>query len=256
MKTAISIIFFIYMSLNTLSTTNYTLKTELQDVPPKFYSLPNGQISGISFDIMQLIEKSSKYRFNYEKKLIPISRIIVNLEKNNTQIQLGLQKTPEREKSLIYGEELYKIKIVGLVRNNSTYNIKNISDLKKYRNEITILTQYGTAVDTALKKINGLNIDSGSKSLENSMEKLLLGRGNIIIYHDLSINFLMKNPKFKDKFKIINIDFEGNKELDEVAQYTVFSKEVPIKTRNEINETIKKMKKENKINEILIKYSY
>ena len=79
--------FFIYMSLNTLSTTNYTLKTELQDVPPKFYSLPNGQISGISFDIMELIEKSSKYRFNYEKKSIPISRIIVNLEKKNKKRQ-------------------------------------------------------------------------------------------------------------------------------------------------------------------------
>ena len=81
MKTAISIILFVYMSLSTLSTTNYNLKTELQDVPPKFYSLPNGKISGISFDIMELIGKSSKYRFNYEKKLIPISRIIVNLEK-------------------------------------------------------------------------------------------------------------------------------------------------------------------------------
>lgn len=254
MKIKKFLVLFIYMTLNILSITSYNLKTELQDVPPKFYSLPNGQIAGISFDIMQLIEKSSEFKFSYEKKLIPISRIIVNLEKNNTQIQFGLQKTSERQKNLIYGEELYKIKIVGLVRNNSTYNIKSISDLKKYNKEIAILTQYGTAVDSSLKKINGLNIDSGSKSLENSMEKLLLGRGQLIIYHDLSINYLLNNPKYKGKFKLINIDFEGNKELNEVAQYVVFSKEVPLKTREEINEIIKKMKKDNKINEILKNY--
>jgi len=178
------------------------------------------------------------------------------LEKNNTQIQFGLQKTPEREKTLIYGEELYKIKIVGLVSNKNTYNIESISDLKKYKNEITILTQYGTAVDTALKKIGGLNIDSGSKSLENSMEKLLLGRGQIIIYHDLSINHLLKKEKYKNKFKIINIDFEGNKDLEEVGQYVVFSKKVPIKTRDEINQVIRKLKQEKKVTEILKKYSY
>lgn len=249
------IIFFMCIVFNIFSSINYTLRTELQDVPPKFFKLPNGQISGVSYEIMALVEKSSKYKFSYENKLIPISRIIYGLSKNNSQIQFGLQKTPEREKMFTYGEELYKIKIVGLVSNKNTYNIKSISDLKKYKKEITILAQYGTAVDTSLKKINGLNIDSGSKSLENSMEKLLLGRGQIIIYHDLSINHLLKKEKYKDKFKIITIDFEGNKELEDVAQYVVFSKGVSSKTRYDINELIKRLKKENKIDEILEKYT-
>ena len=247
------IIFLILMSIN-LFGSSYTLKTDLQDVPPKFFVDKKNKISGVSYEIIKLVEKSSKYKFSFDKDLIPISRVTHNLEFGLSDIQFGLQKTAEREQKLIYGEELYKIKIVGLMKKTNPIIIKSISDLVKYNKKIRILTQYGTAIDSSLKKIPGLNIDSGSKSLENSVEKLKLDRGEIVIYHDLSINYLMNLDKNKEEYKIVTIDFEGYNELKDVGQFVVFSKKVPKNVIKDINETIQKLKKSGEIDEILKKY--
>lgn len=247
------IIFLILMSINLFGNSD-TLKTNLQDVPPKFFINNKNSISGVSYEIMKLVEKSSKYKFSFDKELIPISRVTHNLELGLSDIQFGLQKTVERGQKLIYGEELYKIEIVGLMKKTNPIIIKSISDLVKNNKKIRILTQYGTAIDSSLKKIPGLNIDSGSKSLENSVEKLKLDRGEIVIYHDLSINYLMNLDKNKEEYKIVTIDFEAYKDLKEVGQFVVFSKKVPQNTINDINEIIKKLKKSREIDKIVKKY--
>lgn len=248
------IIFLLLLSIN-LFGAETTLKTDLQDVPPKFFMKGNNKISGISYDIMKLVEKYSKYKFVFEKELIPISRVTHNLELGLSDIQFGLQKTADREKKYVYGEELYKIKIIGLMKRTNPIMIKSIKDLVKNSKNIRILTQYGTAVDSSLKKISGLNIDSGSKSLENSLEKLKLDRGEIVIYHDLSIKYLMSLDKNQDDYKVIEIDFGSYDELGDVGQFVVFSKKVPQNVRNEINDIVKKLKTSGEIQKIATKYN-
>ncbi len=247
------LIIFIILLKAIFSNTNYILKTNLQEVPPKFIMSSDGKISGISYEIMKKIEQNSIYKFNYLKELVPINRVIYNLKNGDTDIQFGLQKTAEREKYLVYGSELYKIKIVGLIKKSSQIDIKSIEDLKN--KNIVILTQYGTAVDTALKKINGLKIDSNAKSLENNMNKLFADRGQIIIYHDLSIYYFLSKPQYRDKFKVIEIDFKGNKELSEVAQYVVFSKKVSLKVIKDINTNIETIKKNGELKKIVNRYN-
>lgn len=247
------IIIFIIFNFNIFCSYIY-LKTQLQEVPPKFFLNKKNEIRGVSYEIMKLIEKNSNYRFVFDSKLVPISRVTYDLVKGNTDIQFGLQKTKVRESQFIYGEKLYEIKIVGLMSKTSPLSINSIDDLKN-NSKIIILTQFGTAVDASLKQINGLKIDDGSKSLENSIEKLLLNRGQIVIYHDLSINYIISNsPEYKDKFKVMSIDFKGNKELTEVGQYVVYSKKVPQKIIEDLNNLIFKLKEKGEIEKILKKY--
>lgn len=247
------IFLFIIVSFNIFCSYVY-LKTDLQDVPPKFFINKKNEVRGVSYEIIKLIEKNSNYRFVFEKKLVPISRVTYDLGRGITDVQFGLQKTKERETQFNYGQELYGIKIVGLVSKITSLSINKINDLKNNGN-ITILTQYGTAVDASLKQIKGLKIDDGSKSLENSIEKLLLNRGQIVIYHDLSINYIISNfPQYKDKFKVISIDFGDNKELADVGQFIAFSKKVPRNIIKDLNEIIIKLKENGEIEGILKKY--
>lgn len=230
------------------------LKTDLQDVPPKYVKNQSGSTTGICFEIMKLVESKSNYRFKHDDILIPLKRVTAYLEKGDSDIQFGIQKTAERQKIMTFGAELFKIKIVGVVRADDDINIKTISDIVKLDNAGTVLTPHGTATAASLKKIKGLIIDDNSPDFDTNLNKLLAKRARILIYHNLSVNYELRNPKFAGKFKVINIDFEGNGELGDADQYIVYSKKVPENIRKDIDRIIEEAKAKKEIDKITSKY--
>jgi hypothetical protein len=106
------------------------LKTEFQDVPPKFVTERNNSISGISYDIIRMITRDGQVNFIYGNKPVPLIRSIWNLERGITEVQVCVQKTPERERSLVFGEPLYEVKTFAMVRINDRGVIRSLNDLR------------------------------------------------------------------------------------------------------------------------------
>lgn len=230
------------------------MRTELQDVPPKYVINNDGTISGLSYEIMKLVEKKSGYRFTFDNMLIPLARVMYDIGESSIDVEFGVQRTPEREKKMIFGPSLYQVKIIGVVRADDNVDFRSISDLARLGPNGMILTQNGTGVAATLKAIKGLNIDDGSRSAEASLDKLAAKRGRVVIYHDLTLYFFLSQPKYAGKFKIIDIDYEGNLNLSDSHHFVVYSKKLSHRIVNDINRVIAVIEKSGELKKLTDKY--
>lgn len=83
------------------------LRTEFQDITPKFVRLSDGRVAGLSYELMLMIQRRSGIEFRYLDEPVPI-RVTMDLDRGRIDVQVGLQKTPERERMFIFGEPLYR----------------------------------------------------------------------------------------------------------------------------------------------------
>jgi ABC-type amino acid transport substrate-binding protein len=241
----------VFIALLAYPQSPYELKTEFQDVPPKFVQDGEGY-SGISYEVMRLIESKSLYAFTFDKRLVSIARVTRNLSNGVTDIQFGLQKTPEREKTMVYGPSLYTVRIVGVVRIDDNATAASLMEL--IREKATILTQSGTATAEWLHNIPGIIIDDGARTPEANLEKILTGRGTILIYHDLTVNHILKKPKYAGKFRRVELDVDSVRGLGSENQYVVYSRKVPKEIREDINRIIEEARMSGELSAITDKY--
>jgi len=214
------------------------LKTEFQDIPPKFLINSDGSFSGLSYDLMKMIERNSDIRFSYSADVIPLSRVTFDISKGAIDVQVGIQKTPEREKLMIFGEPLYKVKTVAVVRADDDFSCRTLADIAALGpDDGRILTVWGTGIAQILKSMPGLSVEDGARTPDAAIKKLIAGRGRVLIYHNLTINYLMKNPAFAGKIKIVPLDFRGTG-LNDTWQYIAFSKTVSPDLIRKINRVI------------------
>lgn len=212
-----------------------SFNTEFQDVPPKYVFI-NGKSSGISYEIMTYVERKSGYRFAYEERLVPLSRVGKNMETGAMDIQFGMQKTQERERTMVFGPKLYDVRIVGVMRIGDAHSFATLSDI--VRAKATVLTPNGTGTAAALRMVPGLILDDGARTAESNLEKLRGGRGEIFVYHNLTVNYLLSFPENGGYFKKVPIDFEGREGFVDVAQYLVYAKGFPEEARARIDRII------------------
>lgn len=228
-----------------------SFRTEFQDVPPKYVS-ENGQNTGISYEIMKFVEERSGYRFLYEQLLVPLARVSRNMETGFMDIQFGLQKTPERERNMIFGSALYDVQIVGVMRIDDPESFASLSDI--VRAKAKVLVPNGTGAASALSLVPDLAFDDGARSAAADLEMLRRGRGKILIYHNLTINYLLSAPENATDFRKVQIDFEGNPGFDDVAQYIVYSTGFPEEARLRIERVIAEAKASGELGRITDKY--
>lgn len=215
------------------------LRTEFQDVLPKFV-ISDGVSSGISFEIMKLIERKSRYRFVYKESLVPLARVVAGLESGYMDIQIGLQKTPEREAKLVFGPELYSVRLVAVVPKDSLIgNTVSIRDLIASRS--TVLTPFGTGASSILRAIPGLLVDDQARTAEANMEKMLSMRGSILIYHDLSLSYLMAKSRYAGLLRVVDIDSSGYAGFEPLGQFIVYSRSLSGAVVSDLNSLIEKV---------------
>ena len=221
-----------------------TLKTELQDNSPKFILDKAGKASGLCIDIFNLLESKEKIKFDYQAAFVATKAIEANVASAAADVHCGWVKNAAREKIATFGEELFKVSYPAVVRANDKVDFKSISDLINLDSQNTVLGVNGVGSTSSLQKINGLRVDDSAKDAEQALKNLAAGRGRVFVYTSLAINYELSQPENKGKFKIIPLDFEGNKAFSTSAQYIVFSKKVPADTVSKVNAAIAKNRKE------------
>lgn len=184
------------------------LKTELQDTEPKYILSADGKATGLCIELMNLIESNSDYKFEYEKKFIPKKRLEQGLENGDTDIHFGLARNADREKVVAYVEEpLYEVSDM-LIANadDKSFDIKSKDELLASAKTEQILAIPGTSQSETLKKM-GITPNEGSPAVDENLRKLVVKRGRMLMYYDLGLFFHMNTPEFKNKFKVLSMDF-------------------------------------------------
>lgn len=231
------------------------VRTEFQDIIPKFIRLPDGRFTGISYDLMMMIQRRSGIVFSFPDAPVPISRVVMNLERGETDVQIGLQKSVEREKTLVFGEPLYSVKTVALMRANDTADFSSLDDLKRFGpGRGAVLTVWGTATAAILKSMHGLAVDDSAKTVEDAIHKLAIGRGRVLIYHNLSLVHVLKTSAYAERLKIVAVNYGNSCLLSDARQYVVFSNKTDPQIVRRINRAILESRADGELERITSKY--
>jgi ABC-type amino acid transport substrate-binding protein len=231
------------------------LRTEFQDITPKFFRLSDGRYAGLSYELMQMIQRRSGIEFRFSDEPVPISRVTMNLERGTVDVQIGLQKTAERERTLVFGEPLYRVRTVTLVKADDPVDFSSLADLKKLgASKGTILTIWGTGIAGILRTIPGLVVDDSAKRVEDALHKLIKGRGRVLIYHNLSMIYAAKKGDYAGRTRTIDIDYGDNQLLNESYQYVVFSRNADPEIIRKVNRVIRESRSDGELERITSKY--
>ncbi len=244
----IYLVLIIVLSLN-LSAETVVLKSDIQDSQPKTIKQSDGTLTGLSIELMKLIEQNSSYKFSLSKDFVPTSRIEKNISDNVCDLHFGFGKTDEREKNYSFSSEpLYELKFLMISNKDDNVTIKTVDDVKKLGQDGVILTIYGTNTVEYLKKDLGLTVDDAAKEIHANFDKLLGKRGRFFVYNNLAVLYEMNIPKYKGKFKTQPL------ELKKFSHYIMYSKSTPKNVIAGIDDVIKKLKKSGEWQKITNKY--
>lgn len=233
------------------------LRTEFQDIPPKFVMNPDGRPGGISWQIMRLVESRSQVRFAWTPASLPLARVLEHLAEGSADIQFGLQKTPEREAAMVFGAVLYLVRPVVLIRGDDQADFASLADLARagpVRGRI--LTIGGTAIAQALARQPGIWLDAGHADVTLALQALLDGKGRAFIYHDLSINHVIQQPRFVGRFRLVDLDLGPDPDLGPTPQYLVYSRQVPRAIVRYLDGVIARARRSGELDRITVPYLY
>lgn len=247
-KSCLTFSLFALLAFN-LFAQNITLKTDLQDSQPKTIKGEDGKLSGLSIELMRLIEQNSSYRFDMSKEFLPTSRIEANLSGNSSDLHFGFGKTGAREANFIFSSEpLYELKFIMISNADDNITIKSPEDIKKLGKEGVVLTILSTNTVEYLKKDLGLTVDDAVIEINKNLDKLISKRGRFFVYNNLAVNYEMNQPKYKGKFKVQPI------EMHKFTHYIMYSKSTPKNVISGIDEVIRKLKKSGEWQKVTNKY--
>jgi ABC-type amino acid transport substrate-binding protein len=217
------------------------LKTEYQNSYPKYYissSSGKTRVNGLCIDIIKAVEKElTEIKITAKKEFVPFKRIQGNLEEGKIDVFFGFAKNSKRlEKYKFIDIPIYEVNHVIAVKADDNINIKTLEDTGKLKGNKTILTNFGTATEKFLKEKENLTIDAGGKTLSVNLEKLLLGRGRMVYFHDLGLYGTVKRNFNSGKIKILPVSFR------KYFHYIAFSKKVPTEVIDKVKDAVKKLK--------------
>lgn len=180
---------------------------------------------------------------------VPFKRIQNNLDEGKIDVFFGFAKNPKRMKKYKFTDTpIYEVNHIIAVRANDKINIKTLDEISKIKGSKTILTNFGTATERFLKTKEKLTVDAGGKNLSVNLEKLLLGRGRMVYFHDLGLYSTVKRDFSPGKIKILPVSFR------KYFHYIAFSKKVPLEIIAKVNTAATKLKEEGTLKKIREKY--
>ena len=170
-------------------------------------------------------------------------------------MQIGIQKTAEREKTMIFGEPLYRVRTICLVRTNEVVDFASLDDLRRLGPERgRVLSVWGTGIASILRNTPGLAVDDSAKTVEDAIHKLHIGRGRVLIYHNLSLVYAAKKGQYEGKIRAVDIDYGKNPLLTDSYQYVAFSKRSDPAVRKIVNDAVRAARAEGELDRITSKY--
>lgn len=235
-------VFFLF-NLNLFSSEQREIIVATDSWPP-FRMIDKKPFTGIDFDMWEEISKRLNIKIKFE--VYPWSRILHNLETGKIDAMSGVAKRKERELYVNYtAPSYYSCSPVFYLRKGEGKLINEYKDLYKYPIGYVSNSAYFDKFDND-KKLNKFGVNKEIQLLKMLDAK----RINVIIGTDCQVDYDLIKLGYKDKFEKAHFKPKSSTELYIViSKKSSFSKEL-----SKINETIKEILEENRMEKIGNKY--
>ncbi|MCE2595790.1 transporter substrate-binding domain-containing protein [Motilimonas cestriensis] len=198
------------------------LRTDAQDSPPKYYiNETSGLMNGIGIDTILAIEALDPDIdiVGYEH-FTPFARLFNELAIGQIDVFFGLIRSPNRLKQYVYIEPpIYYVSNILISRADDPANVATIAQLRAMEDGI-IGMPMGMAQVRELN-ILGLNVDKSSKTVAQTIRKMLHGRVRFVYGSEIELLTMIKQLGVMNQIKIqpLQGDLSG--------RYVGFSPKVP-----------------------------
>lgn len=175
--------------LSAAEASSIELRTAAQRSAPKYFQqTESAAVQGLCVDILEAIQQQvANIRISGYQQFLPSARIYAALRSGELDLFCGSGKTLERLQQLHYlMPPLYAVQHRLVARADDPVAVNSYADLRALEDDGLVLTYLNSATHHFLLRQPGLRIDEGS-NLDNLFERLLLGRGRFIYYHDLGL---------------------------------------------------------------------
>jgi len=203
---------------------------------------------GLSYAIIE--EIFSRLNRPFDLELLPQLRMLKYLQEGQRDAATVISKNSDRLKFLIYSDEIFQKKgrIYYSAKRKKAFSWQNYEDLVGLNIGTVMGHNYGADFINANKEYR-FKLKEVIK-VEQNFGKLLTGRIDVFLCNELTAKQFLRNPKYKDKI------IASNKNYFEKGYHIAFSK---FSTQQyllpKINKTIRAMKKDGSLKEIINRYT-
>lgn len=238
-------------SLDTSSSQLIPLPIATSEFAP-FEFTENGKVIGSDSDIISMVLEQNGYQAKF--KMMPWSRAIKQAETGKVAAIYSLTKNPDRERYFIFSEPISYVKDVFFKMKYSNIKWETFEDLAKYRVGVgqgyMYAQEFMLALDqNAFKSVNALS----GENLEYRQLKQLKSEHIDLMICEISVCGYLLSKHQKELRGVDYID----KPIGKIRPYFIgFSRAWPQAKAiaDKFNETLEKLKKNGKHEEILKRY--
>jgi polar amino acid transport system substrate-binding protein len=209
---------------------------------PPYRIIEDGEFSGIYFDTIKAIAERLKLSIEFREE--PFARALVSMERGDADIMLGPNRTPEREKFLIYTDATFPPAQKAFYVHPDAPSITTYEDLSGK----IIAVHRGKVYfdrfdhDTALQK-------EDVNSYEQAIMKVVKGRNDVVIMPEQEGDYLLQ--QLGVELKKSSYIVPGN------VSYLTISKQSPIQhLQHAIEEAMAAIKADGAMQTILVQYGH
>jgi polar amino acid transport system substrate-binding protein len=222
----------------------YDLVYITEESPPENYT-ENGKLKGLAVELLQRIwdRLGTPHK---EIQVLPWARGYQEVSKTPNTVLFAMTRLDEREKLFKWVGPIRTTRFALVARKSARHKIKTLNDAKKLR--IGTVINDGTELLLLERGFAKESLDRGT-GLKSAMQKLQLGRIDLLAYGDQNLKYFMSTNGYDPK------EYEVVYTLAKSADYYAFHKDTPQKVINAFQGALDAVKKEEFFRELLTKYN-
>ena len=227
--------------------TEIVLLTGYQENSPPRYFKRDDHEQGLCIDILNALnQRLHEMSIRIESKgWYPLPRIVRMMEIDELQIFIGLIRNSEREQHFLFANlPLFEFRPVFAKRADDPFEYTDAASLEGK----AIGTERGSEFDRQMRELSGVKVEEVTSMRQNIL-KLLAHRVDLVYYHQLGLEWEIKEGGFANQIALTKNSFGHVK-----MHYVMFSKSVPQNVIDEIERALSTMKADGTIDTILAAY--
>jgi ABC-type amino acid transport substrate-binding protein len=215
----------------------------MQDSQPKYF-LPNDLRKGLCVEIYRELKKRLEQQsvpVSISPKYLPIKRILKSVEINPNDIFCGAGRNAKREKRFIFSKTaVYHVSNMVAAHKDTEFKIDSFESIRLQH--LTVGALYGTSSAAFVKSHEGVIVNDSFLDLKTGLRTVANKRIELFYYHDLGLNFLIKDWKLP--LKVVQHKFRT------VPQWVIYSKSIDPARLEVLERSLKDMESEGVIENI------
>jgi len=226
------------------------VKTVFQEGFPVKYDADNKEYPGICVEVIRALEEvDPDLHFTGLGTHATTARILRMLDTHEIDVFVGIGRTADREARYDWiAPPVFSAHPRLYVRREDATRFRTLDDIRRLKEDRTILVNFGSVQDEYLQDIPGLSIESGGADTEKNLQKLMLGRGRFYFGSDLNTGPVIRQMALGGRVLALPIRFE------QADNYMVVARDAPPELKVRLRSALGKLVASGRLERIAHKY--